>query len=746
MNYKSSMTDVGNEMIAQAHKDDKAIIFDSFLVSEALSDTGVELTKTTKNLFSNPLTYPINSKATSDNTFTVKAVLANKTDKFTVDEDFSINVIGVIAHIDGSSDSRLITIAVAEGTGAVITAFRDTLYSLTVAITQAYKADQPANFGLANVAYALADDLDKLKTDIQIIIDGGLTNVAKINEENTFTEVQKFDKGATDGKGNAYATTKDVATGLNNGLSTKVNVSDMRKPASDVAGIEEVNAKQDKIGYTPADDSKVAHLSGANDFDTVPTVNNNQLLLENYYTVDLTDSKYDRNKWYYVEANSQQLGFLRGPSYFTLEAPLFNGINVPYGSHSATGTNKDACARQTVLYSEAGWGAYNRKLTVIEDQTSLTTDGKRLLTFAVLSDTNLNYAFYARGGLKVNITSDVPGLTWTPHTDTFVENEATISVLNDAPDPKALGLDDNHTFWALPMSQFNQQLKSYVTAVTQLNSTDMNTVRTAGFYQLNSGTNGMPNADAYSIYQVITLSSFNGVQLAYGTNSAILGMRSWSGGSTFTSWVQFADDSKVVHSTDMRKPASDVAGIEEVNAKQDKLEYTPANAANVVHRNPDTGVVSEPVDFTKLTVNGGKSVATSDDLKSLEDASWHTITGKSDSLSAYTCMYRKNNEQKYVDLVLYGTMGIAKNDYLNIPDTQTELLDLKDIVNAPKGIRGMIVCASQNPSGGGATYDLEISGTKLTFAWSDNNVLPKGKRIVSANDDDGSVFMRVTFD
>lgn len=41
----------------------------------------------------------------------------------------------------------------------------------------------------------------------------------------------------------------------------KVNVSDMRKPASDVAGIEEVNAKQDKIGYTPADDSKVVHTT-----------------------------------------------------------------------------------------------------------------------------------------------------------------------------------------------------------------------------------------------------------------------------------------------------------------------------------------------------------------------------------------------------------------------------------------------------------------------------------------------------
>lgn len=46
---------------------------------------------------------------------------------------------------------------------------------------------------------------------------------------------------------------------MNNALNTKVNVTDMRKPASDVAGIEEVNAKQDKIGYTPADDSKVVH-------------------------------------------------------------------------------------------------------------------------------------------------------------------------------------------------------------------------------------------------------------------------------------------------------------------------------------------------------------------------------------------------------------------------------------------------------------------------------------------------------
>ncbi|MCT2882646.1 hypothetical protein [Lentilactobacillus buchneri] len=69
--------------------------------------------------------------------------------------------------------------------------------------------------------------------------------------------------------------------------SKVVHNSDMRKPASDVAGIEEVNAKQDKLTITPADDSKVAHLSGANNFDTTPTVNNNPLLLASSLPSDL---------------------------------------------------------------------------------------------------------------------------------------------------------------------------------------------------------------------------------------------------------------------------------------------------------------------------------------------------------------------------------------------------------------------------------------------------------------------------
>lgn len=177
-----------------------------------------------------------------------------------------------------------------------------------------------------------------------------------------------------------------------------------------------------------------------------------------HYAVDLTDVKYDRNKWYYVDGGKSSLGSLGGPSYFSLEAPL-DTVKVPYGTHNLANGSGGVSARQTVLYGPSHWGAYVRKLIVFNDQTAMfTTDGKRLLTFAVPSGNDLNYAFYARGGLKVNVTSDVPGLTWTPQTDTLVVNDTTIPVLNDAPNPQALGLNDDYTFWALPMSQLKQYL------------------------------------------------------------------------------------------------------------------------------------------------------------------------------------------------------------------------------------------------------------------------------------------------
>ena len=124
--------------------------------------------------------------------------------------------------------------------------------------------------------------------------------------------------------------------------SKVVHSTDMRKPASDVAGIEEVNAKQDKIGYTPADDSKVAHLSGANNFDTVPTVNNNPLLLASSLPSDLARTGQDANFTGKLQQNGQDVALAnntitRNPNTGVVSEPVdFTKLTVNGGKSVAT--------------------------------------------------------------------------------------------------------------------------------------------------------------------------------------------------------------------------------------------------------------------------------------------------------------------------------------------------------------------------------------------------------------------------
>lgn len=156
--------------------------------------------------------------------------------------------------------------------------------------------------------------------------------------------------------------------------------------------------------------------------------------------------------------------------------------------------------------------------------------------------------------------------------------------------------------------------------------TDLNVVTSSGYYYIAGAINKPENADDWTIYQVVDLRSSlsNGVQIAYDTNENFQSMRTWSG-KGWTPWKLLADDSKVVHLTDMRQPANQVAGIDEVNAKQDKLDYTPANDADTFHRSPDTGAVTESGNFPGLQVKG-VDVATAADLKSLEASAWRPLT------------------------------------------------------------------------------------------------------------------------
>ena len=405
-------------------------------------------------------------------------------------------------------------------------------------------------------------------------------NIATTDAANTFAKSQTLAGGATDGAGNAIATTKDVSDGDATTLksakeyadtqvsgkaddSTVVHTADMRKPASDVAGIKEVNAKQDKIGYTPADDSKVVHSTVTD----LKSTDMNTVITAGFYML--------RSGTNGIPSGDDHTIYQVIPYYSS------NGVQLAYGTNNA-------------ILGMRSWNNYNSFTSWVQ----FADDSK------VVHSTDMRTPASNVAGIEeVNAKQDKIG--YTPADDSKVIHST----------------------------------------ITQLNSTDMNTVFTAGFYQSINGTNGIPSGDNWTIYQVIPLSNLNGVQLAYGTNNAILGMRSWNNYNSFTSWVQFADDSKVAHlsgannfdtvPTVNNNPLllasslpSDLARTSQQTNFTGKLQQNGQNVAlanNTIARNPDTGVVSEPTDFTNLTVNGGKSVATSDDLKSLEASAWRPL-------------------------------------------------------------------------------------------------------------------------
>ncbi|WP_373879824.1 pyocin knob domain-containing protein [Levilactobacillus brevis] len=254
--------------------------------------------------------------------------------------------------------------------------------------------------------------------------------------------------------------------------------------------------------------------------------------------------------------------------------------------------------------------------------------------------------------------------------------------------------------------------------------TDLNVVTSSGYYYIVGAINKPENADDWTIYQVVDLRSSlsNGVQIAYDTNENFQSMRTWSG-KGWTPWKLLADDSKVVHLTDMRKPANQVASIDEVNAKQDKLDYTPANAANVVDRNPDTGTVSKPTDFTNLTVNGGKSVATRDDLKSVEASAWRPLT-LANSTSG-TILFKDNGDGT-ASLIGSATFTIAKGTTtltpVITPPTGYTFTSLK----WSKGINNKGVYVTRNMTGvsSGTSYvfDTSLSNGDICFLGSSDDI------------------------
>lgn len=458
--------------------------------------------------------------------------------------NYQMNSVGLFA-VDGDGKEVLYS----------VTVLKDPVYIHQDAMGSALGIDLETVVGQAsnveisvNPAGAVTNEIlkatlaDYVKTDdVKSLIPATVIDGSKPAD---FKEVVTLEKGAVDGAGNTIATIKDVSDGDAATLtsakayadtkvsgkaddSTVVHTADMRKPASDVAGIEEVNAKQDKLTITPADDSKVVH----DNKDNTIQVNGTQVSPYN----KLTDT--------------------------------IGGRNLLIGSTDNI-VHYDSVAGYTV------WKSYVTQFNV---------------------------------GDTLNLSADITSNAGNTVLKAFLLSSTGNQV----------------GYLSYPVSE-GQTAHAFISKTIPTGTASI-------LVQIDNGTPiGKKDVCAISHQFANT-------------------------GSIATDWTPAPEDK--VNVADMRKPANDVAGIEEVNAKQDKLDYTPANAANVVDRNPDTGVVSEPTDFTNLTVNGGKSVATSDDLKSLEASAWRPLT-LANSTSG-TILFKDNGDGT-ASLIGSATFTIAK--------------------------------------------------------------------------------------
>ena len=309
----ATVTNSGNQLLASVVPDKSSLVIDKIEVSNTQLASSTDL-KSMTSISNVVQTLSANGYQKKDNSFIISTVLDNSS----VDADYKAWVFGIWAHkADGGSPILMSVITstsspdtISKGSGTpidynykFITTFSNTKSLKIQMASDTYATNDTVLHNSGDETATGTKTFQEIKisnnkfpslvqTDGQYItLDGGNSEIVPANDskvvhttgDETIDGQKKFDTDPTDGAGNAYAKTVDV----NQQLDKKVNVADMRKPASDVAGIDEVNTKQDKIGYTPADDSKVAHLSGANNFDTVPTVNNNPLLLASSLPSDL---------------------------------------------------------------------------------------------------------------------------------------------------------------------------------------------------------------------------------------------------------------------------------------------------------------------------------------------------------------------------------------------------------------------------------------------------------------------------
>ncbi|MHA6972208.1 pyocin knob domain-containing protein [Levilactobacillus brevis] len=228
-------------------------------------------------------------------------------------------------------------------------------------------------------------------------------------------------------------------------------------------------------------------------------------------------------------------------------------------------------------------------------------------------------------------------------------------------------------------------------------------------------------------------------QIAIADSTNLMFFRTFNGNThVWSSWTKLADDFKVAHLSGannfdtvptvnsnplllasslpsdlartgqdanftgkLQKSGVDVATVDDVSAKQDKLDYTPANDANTFHRSPDTGAVTESGNFPGLQVKG-VDVATAADLKSVEESAWREITNPAFQGSY---LFRDNED---------GTASLAGTIYFYNRSQQYNEND-DYIVPMPDGYKATGVASEGSLMGFINDFSVSLQGLKAYF-------------------------------
>ncbi|WP_191991475.1 pyocin knob domain-containing protein [Lentilactobacillus buchneri] len=581
------------------------------------------------------------------------------------------------------------------------------------------------------------------------------TDIARTGETNEFKAKNTFDVDPVNKDGNSYGLAKDIDTKVTdngdnsieinkqaitpvrdnkdgsinfNGKhmtpaddSKVVHTSDMRKPANDVAGIEEVNAKQDKIGYTPADDSKVVHNSAIDPsvmFKRLLTADDDVLMLDSgIYCVwgGPTPKNYPTNVINYARVVVKNFSANDINTGNTI-VEVFDAIN-----------NHLINIYQGSPMKWSGWQVPNSN--IMASKSDVTTD----ITDAM--DGTVKFKELAEG-------TDLFSMLVTDGKSHFYacSANATATTLKNSPANCAFSLE----LYPVNIPQGVASNGVYKWDYTQMVLRPINS-STAWLASISSDDSG--NITHTDWVQVATSTDLSTGLATKADDSKVAHL---SGANNFDTVPTVNNNPLLLASslpTDLARTGSD----QEFTGKNtfdtapiDKATGNPYITKDGVPAVPSTlADTTKPANFTAGLQSGGVSVATSDDLKSVEESAWRELD-LSGTSGIYTgkILIKIDQANKYIYFIMNAQVP------LNAYTKGTKIIDLSSVVTGLSSAHGYFqgwINDLENPySIVGST--MVASGSSIELGNDYSRIDSDGVSRIATEADPGKQYCYVTYD